>query len=77
MRKPSKPERLYVDFDGFFASCEEQVANIARSIEDSDDYGWVNLASMDSRILGAAPDLDSRTYSCTNLSTRVPKCNKQ
>ena len=24
MRKPSKPERLYVDFDGFFAACEEQ-----------------------------------------------------
>ena len=24
MHKPIKPERLYVDFDGFFASCEEQ-----------------------------------------------------
>ena len=24
MRKPARPERLYVDFDGFFASCEEQ-----------------------------------------------------
>ena len=24
MHKPTKPERLYVDFDGFFASCEEQ-----------------------------------------------------
>ena len=23
-RKPLKPERLYVDFDGFFAACEEQ-----------------------------------------------------
>ena len=45
-------------------SPSKAVANIARSIEDSDDYGWVNLASMDSRILGAAPDLDSRTYSC-------------
>ena len=24
LHKPTKPERLYVDFDGFFASCEEQ-----------------------------------------------------
>ena len=24
MRKPTRPEHLYVDFDGFFASCEEQ-----------------------------------------------------
>ena len=24
MRKPSNPERLYVDFEGFFAACEEQ-----------------------------------------------------
>ena len=24
MRRPSKPEHLYIDFDGFFASCEEQ-----------------------------------------------------
>ena len=24
MHKPTQPERLYVDFDGFFASCEEQ-----------------------------------------------------
>ena len=24
MRKPVRPERLYVDFDGFFAACEEQ-----------------------------------------------------
>ncbi len=24
MRQPTKPKRLYIDFDGFFASCEEQ-----------------------------------------------------
>ena len=24
MRQPARPERLYIDFDGFFASCEEQ-----------------------------------------------------
>ena len=24
MRKPTRPEHLYVDFDGFCASCEEQ-----------------------------------------------------
>ena len=23
MRKPTQPERLYLDFDGFFASCEQ------------------------------------------------------
>ena len=24
MRKPTFPEQLYIDFDGFFAACEEQ-----------------------------------------------------
>ena len=24
MRKPTTPEQLYIDFDGFFAACEEQ-----------------------------------------------------
>ena len=24
MRKPTRPECLYVDFDGFFASCESR-----------------------------------------------------
>ena len=24
MRRPTEPKRLYIDFDGFFASCEEQ-----------------------------------------------------
>ena len=24
MRKPTAPEQLYIDFDGFFAACEEQ-----------------------------------------------------
>ncbi len=24
MRRPTRPKRLYIDFDGFFASCEEQ-----------------------------------------------------
>ena len=45
---------------------------VARAIEDSDD-GWVNLAIVGSRILGAAPDFDSRTYGCANLSTPVTK----
>ena len=24
VRKPTAPEQLYIDFDGFFAACEEQ-----------------------------------------------------
>ena len=24
VRKPTTPEQLYIDFDGFFAACEEQ-----------------------------------------------------
>ena len=46
---------------------------IARAIEDSEDDGWVNLGSVGSRILGAAPDFDPRTYGCPNLSTLVTK----
>ena len=46
---------------------------VARAIEDSDDDGWVNLAVVGSRILGAAPDFDPRTYGCSNLSTLVTK----
>ena len=46
---------------------------IARAIEDSDDDGWVNLGGVGSRILGAAPDFDARTYGCPNLSTLVAK----
>ena len=44
---------------------------VARALEDSDDDGWVNLAVVGSRILGAAPDFDSRTYGCSNLGTLV------
>ncbi|MDE0330756.1 MAG: OST-HTH/LOTUS domain-containing protein [Nitrospinae bacterium] len=40
-----------------------------RSIAD----GWVNLGGVGSRILGAAADLDPRTYGCANLSTLVTK----
>ena len=46
---------------------------IARAIEDSDDDGWANLGGVGSRILGAAPDFDARTYGCPNLSTLVAK----
>ena len=49
------------------------VAVIARAIEDSDDDGWVNLANVGSRILGASPDFDPRTYGCPNLSTLATK----
>ena len=46
---------------------------IARAIEDSDDDGWANLGGVGSRILGAAPDFNARTYGCPNLSTLVAK----
>ena len=32
-----------------------------------------NLGSVGSRILGAAPDFDPRSYGCANLSTLVTK----
>ena len=54
-------------------SPRKAVKIIERAIEDSDDDGWVNLASVGSRILGAAPDFDPRTYGCPNLSTLVTK----
>ena len=46
---------------------------IAKAIEGSDDDGWANLGNVGSRILGAAPDFDARTYGCPNLSTLVSK----
>lgn len=44
---------------------------IAKAIEDSDDDGWANLSGVGSRILGAKPDFDARSYGCPNLSTLV------
>ena len=46
---------------------------IARALEDSDDDGWTNLGSVGSRILGAAPDFDPRTYGCSSLSMLVTR----
>ena len=46
---------------------------IARAIEDADDDGWAHLGGVGSRIQGAAPDFDPRTYGCPNLSTLVAK----
>ena len=46
---------------------------VAKAIEDMDDDGWEHLGTVGSRILGAAPDFDPRTYGCSNLSTLVEK----
>ena len=46
---------------------------IAKVLEDPDDDGWMNLSNVGSRILGAAPDFDARTYGCRNLVTLVEK----
>ena len=46
---------------------------IAKAIEDSDNDGWANLSDVGSRILGAAPDFDVRSYGCRNLVTLVEK----
>ena len=54
-------------------SPRKAVKIIAWAIEDSDYDGWVNLAIVGNRILGATPDFDPRTYGCANLSTLVTK----
>ena len=46
---------------------------IAKAMEDCDDDGWVHLGTVGSRILAAAPDFDSRSFGCPNLSTLVQK----
>ena len=46
---------------------------IAKAIEGADEDGWTNLAVVGSRILGAKPDFDARTYGCPNLSILVAK----
>ena len=46
---------------------------IAKAIGESDDDDWVNLAIVGSRIQGAAPDFDPRTYGCSKLSTLVTR----
>ncbi len=54
-------------------SPKKAVNVIAKAMEDSDDDGWAHLGTVGSRILGAAPDFDPRTYGCPNLSTLVMK----
>ena len=54
-------------------SPKKAVSIIARAIEDADDDGWAHLGGVGSRIQGAAPDFDPRTYGCPNLSTLVAK----
>ena len=54
-------------------SPSKAVKLIAKAIEDADEDGWVNLGSVGSRLQAAAPDFDSRTYGCSNLSTLVEK----
>ena len=72
--------RIYGDFSGSRlakpSAKEPQsraVKLIAKAIEDADEDGWANLGSVGSRIQAAAPDFDSRTYGCSNLSTLVEK----
>ena len=54
-------------------SPKKAVSLIARAMEDSDDDGWAHLGTVGSRIQGAVPDFDPRTYGCPNLSTLVTK----
>ena len=46
---------------------------VIKAMEGEDEDGWVNLGSVGSRILGAAPDFDPRTYGSPNLSTLVTR----
>ena len=54
-------------------SPKKAVGIIAKAMEDADDDGWAHLGGVGSRIQGAAPDFDPRTYGCPNLSTLVAK----
>ena len=54
-------------------SPKKAVPIIAKAMEDDDEDGWVHLGGVGSRILGAAPDFDPRTYGCANLSTLATK----
>ena len=49
------------------------IARAIKDSDDSDDEGWANLGGVGSRIIGAAPDFDARTYGCPNLSTLIAK----
>ena len=46
---------------------------IASAIGQPDDEGWVNLALVGTRIQGARPDFDPRSFGCANLSALVEK----
>ena len=46
---------------------------IASAIGDPDGDGWENLGRVGSRIQGAQPDFDPRSYGCANLSTLVER----
>ncbi len=52
---------------------KKAVPIIAKALADGDEDGWVHLGTVGSRILGAAPDFDPRTYGCVNLSTLATK----
>ena len=52
---------------------KQGVPIIVKAMEDGDDDGWVHLGTVGSRILGAAPDFDPRSYGCANLSTLAEK----
>lgn len=54
-------------------SPSKAVKVITKAMEDADDDGWVHLSNVGSRIFGAAPDFDPRTYGCSNLSTLAEK----
>ena len=43
---------------------KKAAAIIAKAMEDGAEGGWVHLGTVGSRILGAAPDFDPRSYGC-------------
>ncbi len=46
---------------------------IAAAFGNANSGEWVNLGAVGNRLLAAAPDFDSRSYGCANLSTLAEK----
>jgi hypothetical protein len=60
MRKPAGLERLYVDFDSFFASAEQHLQPRLRGISDAEDY-WASASWLSCSFHTLAPHPEEPT----------------